>query len=284
MANVNKNTNDITNDITKEYTVRYYTGCSWVSVVTMSRTGMTGKSTKFTFSQACDKCDELNKKGLKARIYKSRTMILEQDIPTKYKGFTISGNTLSKYVATCANGFVDKSTDNIEEMEKYIDKKIAEEEQPTEEQADKRKDMINSVYGMTANSDYMGVKYPEKDDCIDCILRANCKHKLTLQFNDKCEMKQPANLYIDTDIIYLQNIKYVLEKLFEKVEHFKGCYFWTGDNGNNNSVKAKINTTASQNNHSYTTMLNIHANLQLTITGDTLKHTDTIQKTAKQLI
>lgn len=78
----------------------------------------------------------------------------------------------------------------------------------------------------TTKANYDDIEYPEKEDCKDCISRHDCKHKLTFQFNEKCELKQPVELYVDTELLNLSDVRSTLETLFERLDTFKASYRW----------------------------------------------------------
>lgn len=64
----------------------------------------------------------------------------------------------------------------------------------TAEQTDKQTEKASEYPARISN--YNGVAYPEKEDCKTCIWRSDCKHKITYQFNDTCEMYLPTSLYL----------------------------------------------------------------------------------------
>ena len=72
----------------------------------------------------------------------------------------------------------------------------------------------------TTKANYDGIEYPEKEDCKDCISRHDCKYKLTLQFNEKCELKQPVELYVDRKVSEVMTKREVLNAMIEKMNEY----------------------------------------------------------------
>lgn len=128
--------------------------------------------------------------------YNTKTKYFERNDYSEYVDFVEMFAVNFTIPINVILGTDDTIVNSYSGTEEQTDKQTEKTSEYPARMINKRKELINSVYGMSATSNYDGVTYPEKEDCKTCIWRSDCKHKLTYQFNDTCEMYQPVSLYL----------------------------------------------------------------------------------------